>query len=273
MLWSWNGKERRAFEVLKAAVTSALVLVSPQDLELFCIEADSLDFTTGAVLSQQLPGDKKQYSVMFYSNFLSLVEQNYKIYDKEILTIIHVLEKQRHFLEGAKYPVEIWTDHKNLEYFMIAKKLNCHQACWSLYLAYFDFTLVHCLGHSMKKLDTLSWRPNHGIETSNNKDITLFYPEIFTVQALEGVKLEGVERNMLSNICKDNCSRDQEKPIAQATCKLQQFSSQMVHSTEWSNIDSLLYFQDKIYIFWNPELRRYIILLCHNTGIAGHPSW
>jgi len=30
---------------------------------------------------------------MFYSNFLSLVEQNYKIYDKEILTIIHVLEK------------------------------------------------------------------------------------------------------------------------------------------------------------------------------------
>jgi len=38
--------------VLKAAVTSVLVLVSPQDLELFCIEADSLDFATGVVLSQ-----------------------------------------------------------------------------------------------------------------------------------------------------------------------------------------------------------------------------
>jgi len=28
-------------------------------------------------------------------------------------------------LEGARHPVEIWMDHKNLEYFMMAKKLNC----------------------------------------------------------------------------------------------------------------------------------------------------
>jgi len=31
-------------------------------------------------------------------------------------------------LEGATHPVEIWTDHKNLEYFMTAKKLNRCQA-------------------------------------------------------------------------------------------------------------------------------------------------
>jgi len=34
------------------AVTSALVLVFPQDLDLFRIEVDSSDFTTGVVLSQ-----------------------------------------------------------------------------------------------------------------------------------------------------------------------------------------------------------------------------
>jgi len=33
------------------AVTTAPVLASPQDLELFCTEADSLDFASGAVLS------------------------------------------------------------------------------------------------------------------------------------------------------------------------------------------------------------------------------
>ena len=53
------------------------------------------------------------------------MEQNYEIHNKEILAIIHVLEEWRHFLEGVTHLVEIWTDHKNCEYFMTAKKLNC----------------------------------------------------------------------------------------------------------------------------------------------------
>ena len=60
----------------------------------------------------------------FYSKSLSLVERNYKIHDKEMLAIIYALEEWRHFLEGAQHLVEIWTNHKNLEYFMMAKKLN-----------------------------------------------------------------------------------------------------------------------------------------------------
>ena len=66
--------------------------------------------------------------VAFYSKSLSSVEWNYEIYEKEILAIICALEEWRHFLEGATHLVEIWTDHKNLEYFMMAKKLNHRQA-------------------------------------------------------------------------------------------------------------------------------------------------
>ena len=110
------------------AVTTTPILALPQDSEPFCIETDSSDFASGAVLSQQLPGEDKWHPVAFYSKSLSPVERNYKIHDKEMLTIIHVLEEWRHFLEGARHPVEIWTDHKNLEYFMTAKKLNHRQA-------------------------------------------------------------------------------------------------------------------------------------------------
>jgi len=46
-----------------------------------------------------------------------------------MLAIICILEEWRHFLKGAQYLVEIWIDHKNLEYFIMAKKLNCHQTC------------------------------------------------------------------------------------------------------------------------------------------------
>jgi len=75
------------------AVTTALVLVSPQDSELFRIEADSSDFASGAVLSQQLPREEKWHPVAFYSKFLSLVECNYKIHNKEMLAIIRALKE------------------------------------------------------------------------------------------------------------------------------------------------------------------------------------
>jgi len=169
--WNWDAKEQEAFKRLKMVVTTASVLVSPQDSEPFCIKADSSDFASGVVLSQRLPGEEKWHPVAFYSKSLSLVEQNYEIHDKEMLAIICILEEWRHFLEGARHPVEIWTDHKNLEYFMMAKKLNHRQACWSLYLAHFDFKLVHRLGHCMGKPDALSWRPDHGNGASDNEDV------------------------------------------------------------------------------------------------------
>jgi len=58
-VWTWSGKEQTAFEDLKTAVTTALVLVFPQESDLFWIKAGSLDFATGAVLSQQSMTDRK----------------------------------------------------------------------------------------------------------------------------------------------------------------------------------------------------------------------
>jgi len=91
--WNWGTKEQKAFECLKMAVTTAPILASPQDSEPFRIEADSSDFTSGAVLSQQLPREEKWHPVAFYSKSLSLVEWNYEIHDKEMLAIICALEE------------------------------------------------------------------------------------------------------------------------------------------------------------------------------------
>ena len=55
---------------------------------------------------------------------------------------------------------EIWTDHKNLEYFMKVQKLNRRQARWALYLSRFDFTLKHVLESKIEKVDSLSRRPD-----------------------------------------------------------------------------------------------------------------
>jgi len=143
------------------------------------------------------------------------MKQNYKIYDKEMLAIIYMLEEWRHFLEGVTHLVEIWTDHKNLEYFMTAKKLNHRQAHWSLHLARFDFLLHHCPRRTMGKPDTLSRRADHGNRTSDNENIVLLRPESLTVHALEGVELTGIEQKILSDIRKGNHNGDQEESIAE----------------------------------------------------------
>ena len=77
------------------------------------------------------------------SKALNEVKQNYEVHDKEMLAIMRVLGEWRQYLQGVRQSFEIWMDHKNLEYFMTARKVNRRQARWSLELADYDFLLWH----------------------------------------------------------------------------------------------------------------------------------
>jgi hypothetical protein len=120
----WGLPQEDSFMKLKELITSAPVLVLPNDDSLFRLEADGSGITTGAVLSQHSVDDNAWHPVAFLSKVLNPVERNYEILDTEILAIIRGLEEWRHYLEGARHPVEIWTDH-----FRVAQKLNRRQAC------------------------------------------------------------------------------------------------------------------------------------------------
>ena len=72
--------------------------------------------------------DKLWRPVVFLSKSLNKMEKNYEIHNKEMLVIIQGLESWKHLLEGAQSKFEIWTDYKNLEYFMKVQKLNRRQA-------------------------------------------------------------------------------------------------------------------------------------------------
>jgi len=92
------------------------------------------------------------------------------------------------------------------------------------------------------------------------------------VHALEGMELIGMEQKILSDICKGNWNRDQEEPIAKTARELRCSANGTVCSSEWSNIDDLLWFWGKIYVLQSSDLRRQIVALCHDTHIAGHPG-
>ncbi|KAL2014424.1 hypothetical protein VTN00DRAFT_1949 [Thermoascus crustaceus] len=55
------------------------------------------------------------------------LELNYNIHDKELLAIMAAVREWRHYLEGAKYQVMIYCDHKNLAYFTTSKELTQRQ--------------------------------------------------------------------------------------------------------------------------------------------------
>ena len=99
------------------------VLVTPDLDKEIRVEADASDFAIGGVLLMKCE-DEKWRPVAYISKSLNEGERNYEIHDKKMLAIIRCLEAWRHFLERAKDRFKIWTDHKNLEYFMKAQKLN-----------------------------------------------------------------------------------------------------------------------------------------------------
>ena len=153
--WNWGEEQKKTFKELKKVFTMQLVLVAPDLNKEMRIEADISEYATRGVLSMRCENDKWRL-VAFISKLLNEAERNYEIHNREMLAIIQCLEEWRHLLEGAQTKFEIWSDYKNLEYFMSSQKLNRRQAKWTLYLSRFDFILKHVPESSMGRANSLS---------------------------------------------------------------------------------------------------------------------
>ncbi|KAK3510954.1 hypothetical protein QTP70_027807, partial [Hemibagrus guttatus] len=131
---TWNPATSQAFDTLKTAFTTAPLLVHPNPELPFIVEVDASTTGVGAVLSQQQGNPRTLHPCAFFSRKFSPAEVNYDIGNRE-------LEEWRHWLEGAKHPFVVLTDHKNLEYLRAAKRLNPRQARWALFFTRFHFTI------------------------------------------------------------------------------------------------------------------------------------
>ena len=108
--------KQEAFDALKEAVTSTPILTFPSQSSCFHLKCNTSNFATGAVLSQA-QADGMHQPITFMSKGFSDAERNYQIHNKEMLAIMHALDKWHHFLEGAMEKFKILMDHQNLAYF------------------------------------------------------------------------------------------------------------------------------------------------------------
>ncbi len=176
----WNAEADQAFETLKKAFTTVLILTHPNFQKPFFLETDASNFALVAVLSQP-DKDGHLHLVAFHSRKFTATEINYEIHDKELLAIVDSFQEWRHFFEGAQHPVTVYIDHNNLEYFMSAKVLNQQQGRWSILLSRFNFVITYCLGSKQIWSDTLSRRaylaPWEGDVAYDQQKTTLIKPE------------------------------------------------------------------------------------------------
>jgi hypothetical protein len=155
----WTDKCENTFQILKKAFTEAPVLRHHDPEDMIVLESDASNYAIAGILSQY---DKEGVlrPVAFYGRTMIAAELNYDIYDKELLAIVECFRLWRHYLEGSKYTIQVFTDHNNLQYFTTTKQLSCRQARWSERLASFDFVINYHPGRLGAKPDAITRRPD-----------------------------------------------------------------------------------------------------------------
>ena len=204
--------------------------------------------------------------MVFLSKSLNETERNYEIHDKEMLAIIRGLESWRHLLEGVQSKFEIWTDHKNLEYFMKVQKLNQRQAQWALYLSRFDFMLKHVPGTRMGKADRLSRRSDWKVGVEKDNENQVFIKDNWICRMQE-VVVEGPEVDIVEKIKK---ARSKDKDVVRVVEEMKKTGVKELRGNEWQIEGELVLKEGKVYLPKDKELRAEVIWLHHDVLAVGH---
>jgi RNase H-like domain found in reverse transcriptase len=140
IFWNFDESCKLAFLTLKQAFISAPVLTHYKPGCLLVIETDASDYALAAILSQ-VEFNGEIHLVTYLSRTFSDTELNYDTHDKELMAIYEAFKAWQHYLEGTEVPIDVVTDHKNLEYFCTTRILSRRQARWSTFLSGFNMVI------------------------------------------------------------------------------------------------------------------------------------
>ena len=258
--WNWTTDCQQAFDDLKAAFVEAPVLLMPDTAKPFVVESDASKWATRGVLRQQ-DDNGDWHPCGFISHSFDQTQRNYKIYDRELLGIVHALETWHHYLQGSQFPTVILSDYKNLTYFRTAQKLNHQQAHWSLFLSEFDLKLIHVPGSCMIQSNSLSHCPDHILNNTDNDDVIVLPDNIF-VRLLDLDLQDKILQKTIDN-----------EFFLKAVTSLKEHGPTPIHSAleDWSSDNGLLFYQGHCYIPDDKDLWQKIVQH-HDSSTAGHPG-
>ena len=167
--WHWDHDQQQAFERLKQAVSTAPVLVLPDEHLPFVIRTDASGFAVGGELLQD-QGHGVQ-PIAYMSKKMLPAEKNYPVHEQELLAIICALREWRHYVYGKEF--KVITDHQSLRYLSTQPNLSARQARWMEFLQQFEpFTIEYQPGKGNVVADALSRRADHNLNALHSSDMS-----------------------------------------------------------------------------------------------------
>ena len=151
----WSKAQEEAFKELKTCLTSSPVLRLPDLSKPFVVQTDASKLGTGVVLLQH-DSDGVSHPCAYLSQALVGAEQNYQVYDLELLAVIRALKAWRPYLISPVEPTMIYTDHQNIMYFRQPQDLTARQMRWHSILQEYPVRFVHIAGKKNSAPDLLS---------------------------------------------------------------------------------------------------------------------
>jgi len=223
------------------------------------METDISDYALAAILSI-VTKNNEIHPAAFHSRTFSTLELNYDVHNKELLAIFEAFKIWQHYLEGSALPIDVVTDHKNLEYFSTTKVLTCQQARWSEYLSQFNLVIRFRPRRLGTKPDALTrrWdvypkRGNNGYASVNSHN---FHP-VFTHEQIAA----SLQATILTpSTLRTATILDQNQLHSDILATLPSDSSISTHLSHpegrWSKDDAgFLRFDDRMYVLNNTNLR------------------
>ncbi|KIN98932.1 hypothetical protein M404DRAFT_30899 [Pisolithus tinctorius Marx 270] len=273
--WNFSEECHWSFNNLKAAFTTALVLTHFIPGVPITVKTDALDYGITGILSITCD-DGQIHLFTFYSQTLTALELNYDTHNKELLAIFEAFWTWHHYLEGSASPVDVVTDHKNLEYFSTSKVLTHCQARWSEFLSQFNMVIRFRPGKLGAKPNalTIQWDvyPKEGnssyaqvnlqnlrpVFTQEQLEVSLHatYLEYLVLQAVALMDIEKLHIDILTTLPDD--------PVSQICLS-------DMSDPQWSVDEiSFLCLDGRIYVPDSNDLHLRVLQLKHDHPLSGH---
>jgi transposase InsO family protein len=156
----WGSQQYQAFLALLGAFQTAPLLRHYDPKLAIRLETDASDAALSSILSQLQKDTNQWHPIAFFSKQFKGAEVHYSTPDKELMAIVESFKHWRHYLEGSRHIIKVWSDHQNLQGFMRQPKINGKQARWLVYLTPYDFIIRHRPG-LLNPADGPSRRPDY----------------------------------------------------------------------------------------------------------------
>lgn len=153
--WDWTPRCQAAFDRLKSCLRNDVFLAAYDPEKPTTLETDASDVAFAGVISQPDASGCLRPVIMFSHKFKD-AERNWTVHDKELYAIVYAFSRYRHFLAAPRFPVSVYTDHRNLAQFMTTTKLSGRQSRWYEQLAECNFRIEYRPGIENTVADALS---------------------------------------------------------------------------------------------------------------------